>query len=389
MYTHINIAIHILYGFAGVNLLFAIAVYGIKLRNVRKHKNYERFHIKCKDYLVYIQANLEGEERLRVPPFRLKRSERDVLQERINEMIESFTGEQRDKLIDLCKQLGFIRFQLRQLRSRSYRHQIDAAYHLGCMRVKEAVPGLLELLGHHRLDSSLFVIARSIAKCARDDQDVKKMVRILLTHGKSFPELIVDIIEESSIDQSALFAEFIHDKDHAVMNIGLTGLKEYSNPNISAAIYLLIDSGNEDIQKKAIEIYLKSSVFFPRNVVNKLLKHPNADIRLMTVQVLSELNNPLYADEMETGLEDPDQRVVYASAMALIELGQEGMSIFCEAARDSRDKGRSTYLQDIIEEELQSLSTRLRPLDDVSRYNALKYTYEKTFGKNKRIYRVV
>jgi hypothetical protein len=389
VYTHINLAIHALYVLGALNLIFVIAIYGIKLRNIRNHNIYEQFNRKGKDYLIYIQANLESDERLRVPPIRLKTMESNALQNRLNDMIESFTGDQRYKLIDLCEQLGFIRFHLGRLHGRSYRAKIDAAYHLGCMRVKEAVPALLELLRHHKYNSSLFVIARAIAKCSRDEKDVKEMVRILLTQGKSFPDLIVDMIEEAQIDQTALFAEFIHEDQPAVIQIGLNGLKEYTNPKIAAAVYRLMDSSNEDIQRKAIEIYLKSSIFLPRNVLNKLLGHPNAEIRLETVRALSEFKNTVYAGVMQLCLQDPDPRVIYASAKGLIHLGQDGMSSFCEAARDSRDMGQGTYMQEIIEEELRTLSTRLHALDNLTRYNALMYTYEKTFGKNKRMYRVV
>lgn len=389
MYAHINVAIYIMYGLVLLNLIFALGIYVLKIRNVRNRKIYEHFNRKCKEYLIYIQANLESDERLRVPPFRMKRIEKNALQERLNDMIESFAGEQRYKLIDLCEQLGFIQTHLRRLHGGSYRRKIDAAYHLGCMRVQEAVPALLELLRDHRLDSSLFVIARAIAKCSRDDKDVKEMVRILLAHNKSFPDLAVDMIEEAQIDQGALFAEFIHNDHPAFINIGLTGFKEYSNPGIAAAVYRLMDSGDENIQKKAIEIYLKSSIFLPRNVVNKLLEYPDAEIRLKTIQVLSEFKNTVYIDAMQKCLKDQDQRVINAGAASLIQLGQDGISVFCEAARDSRDKGRGTYLQDIIDEELRSLSTRLHSLDNLTLYNDLMYTYEKTFGKHKRIYRVV
>ena len=79
------------------------------------------------------------------------------------------------------------------------RAKLDAAYHLGCMRVQEAAPALLEFLNEHKLNSSLFIVARAIAKCARDEQDIQQMVRALLKHNKRFYDLIVDIIEEADL----------------------------------------------------------------------------------------------------------------------------------------------------------------------------------------------
>jgi len=389
VYSHMTSAVYIVYGLIAVNLVFAVVLYGIKFRNVKQQKAHERFHKKFKDYLIYIQANIDSEERLRVPPGRMNRLEFNLLQERLNDMIESFAGEQREKLIDLCGQIGFPTYHLQRLRGRSYRRKIDAAYHLGCMRVKEAVPAMLELLRRHKADSSLFVIARAIAKCAQDPKDIKDMVHILLSKGRSIPDLIADMIEESSIDQTALFAQFIQSGQPELIRIGLVGLKAYTAPEMAAAVYRLMDSSNKEIERKSIEIYLNSTVFLPANVVNRLLGHADAEIRLLTVQALSEHRNSAYAGALRNGLKDPDPRVVHASANGLLRMGEKGMLLFCEAAKDSRDSGEGTVLQDMIEEELHSLSARTQNVNYLTQYNALLYAYERTFGKNKRIYRVV
>lgn len=373
----------------GLNLIFALAIYGLKIKNIRNKKIYDQFQWKFKDYLTYIQANIDSDERLRVPPLKMNPTESKALQDRLNDMVESFAGEQRQKLIDLCGELGFISYHLNRLGSGSYRIKIDAAYHLGCMRVKDAVPDLLELLRRHKLDSCLFIIARAIAKSARHERDVKEMVYILLKHQKGFHDLIVDMIEEAPIDQTALFTEFILDSNPALIQIGLTGLKEYTNPSAASAVHRLLGSRNEEIQRKAAEVYLKSSSILPRNVVSKLLGHAKADIRLLTVQALTDLRNGAYVPLLKQSLNDPDKQVVYASAMALTYQGQEGISALCEGALQARGKEQGEYIQGLIEEEINKLSDDLQDLDKLTRYNALRFTYEKTFDKNKRIYRVV
>lgn len=389
MFTNTDIAVTSLSVLAAANLMFIVVLYGIKIRNVRNRRIKERFQLKCKEYFIYVQSNVESGEPLRPPPFRMNRIERQTLQNWLNEMIENLAGDSRDKLIALCERIGFIDYHLHRLKSRSYRNHIDAAYHLGCMRVKEAAPDLLKLLENHKLDSSLFVVARAAAKCARTAEDVKTMVQSLLAHGKSYPDLIVDIIEECPLDMAALFTEFIQTDRADIVRVGLHGLKEAANPGAAAAVFRYTNSRDEPIQRKAIEIYLKSAVFFPKHVVRQWLDHPHADIRLMTIQALSELRSTTYAEMMLSSLEDRDDRIVHAGSKGLLRLGQEGMTLFCEAARENRDKGQGTYLQEIIEDELRSLSLQLHQVDCLTRYNALLYTYEKTFGKNKRIYRIV
>ncbi len=388
--TSINAAINILYILAAVNLIFMLVVYVQKFKNVREMQASERFQSKFKDYLVYIQAHVHSEERLRLPNVQVSKTDRQFLQERLNDMIESFTDvRQRQKLTLLCEDLGFIRYHLQRLDGRSYRAKVDAAYHLGCMRVGEAIPSLLKMLRQHKHDSALFVIARAVAKCARDEHDVKQMVRSLLKHEKGFYDLLVDIIQESTIDPYALFAEFVHDEHPTMIMVGLTGLREYSSPSVASTAYQLIEHENEQIQVRAVELYLNSSHFIPKHVVNRLLQHRNGDIRLLTIQAIAAFRNASYGSTLKESLKDQDKRVVYASAIGLIDLGQPGIAALCTGALELWGEPQGECIQGIIEEELKRLSTELHDLDMLTRYNALLYAYEKTLGKQKRIHRVV
>lgn len=389
MYTDISIAIYAIYVLILMNIIFAIVIYGLKIRNMRYRKVYEQFNVKFKDYLTYIQTNIESDEPLRVPPVKMNQIESEALQDRLNDMIEAFTGEQRQKLIDLCEDLGFISYHMDRLKSSSYQKKIDAAYHLGCMRASSAVPALLEFLRSHRLNSSLFVIARAIAKSSSNKHEIKEMTQILLTHKKGFHDLIVDMIEESPLDHVELFNEWIHKGEPEFVHIGLTGLKEYNDPTVVSAVYRLMDSKNPAIQEKAIKVYLQSNQMLPKHVVGKLLEHTNADIRLLTIQAASELKNGVYADLLKKTLGDVDQRVIYASVKGLTHLGEEGMTALCEGAFAMREKAHGPYIQSLIEEEIKRLSAKLHDLDDLTRYNTLRYAYEKTFGNPKKIYRVV
>ncbi len=62
--------------------------------------------------------------------------------------------------------------------------RIAAAYRLGVMRTEETVPELLKLLDKEKFGSSLFVIARSVAKSAAVIPHLKEMVNILAKHRK-------------------------------------------------------------------------------------------------------------------------------------------------------------------------------------------------------------
>lgn len=389
VYINLEVAIKFLYVLILLNVAFAVVVYALKIKKLNRVRMERRFELKSKDYLTYVLSHIEDKEPLNAPPFSLNKVEREIMQERLNEMIESFTGTSREKCMALGERLGLVQLQLNRLKKGSYAVKIDAAYHLGCMRVQEAVPDLLKLLQKHKLNSSLFVIARSIAKCARDEQDIKEMLRIVLKHNKGFYDLLADMIKEANVDYGALFTAFIQGENHEFIHIGLRGLKDYTEPTAASVVYRLLDSPDPTIQHKAVEIYLKSVHFIPRNVVQKLLKHPVDEVRILAIQAIADLKLATYIDVMRSALLDQSMRVSDASAKGLLLLGEEGIAELCSVASEARRSGQGEYLQKLIEEQIESLSLQRHDLDRLTRYNSLVYHYEKTFGKSKRIYRVV
>lgn len=389
MYTSFNIAWNVVYILLGVNILLTLIVYGVKWRNIKKEKAIKRFSDKYGDYLAYIQANMESEERLRVPSGKLKRTEYAVLQERLDDMIESITGSDRQKLVQLCVDLGLVSYHLKRLNSGAYRKKLDAAYHLGCMRVQEAVPALLSFLRQHPFDSSLFVIARAIAKCAKEKREIKEMVQILLQHQRNFHPLLVDIIKESALDHSALFSEFIKAKNADLVKLGLIGLKDYNEPTAASAVYQWINAADEEIQVNAVDVYLKSSHLLPRNIVDRLMNHQNPEIRLLTAEALGHLTSEAYVGILQEGLTDVDGQVVYASAKSLLNYGQEGISVLCRAASEARGNEHGEWIHTIIQEEMNRLAEQVHDVQKLAQYNLFVFTYAKFFGKNEAYNRVV
>jgi hypothetical protein len=389
VYTNLDTAIKALYVIVAFNLLFIALIYAIKLRTIKRRKLYDKFQTKFKDYLTYVQANLDDAEPLRSPPWAMNRVEMEAMQERLNDMMDIFSGEQRQKLIRLCEELGFVKRQLERLNSRSYRVKLDAAYHLGCMRVQEAAPAILDMLKEHPLNSALFVVARALAKCSRSRQDLEAMVQQLLAHNRGYYELIASIIADSDVDTVSLYTEYVNHEQPAYIRIGLIGLNEYTDPAAASAVYRLLDSEHEDIQAKAAAVYLNSSRLLPKNVVGKLLSHTNLDIRRLTIEALASFKHAAYVELMKAGLADDEQRVVYTYAKGLLSMGEEGMAALCESAAAVQGTERGKFIQQLIDEELRHLSMQLHHLDKLAQYNLLMYTYDKTLRKNTRIYRVV
>lgn len=389
MYSNLDIAITFLYILLLLNVLFAALVYGVKLRRLARARAQQRFEERARDYRSYILVHMEGEEPLLAPPFTMNRAEQEAMQAWLNDMIEGLSGIPRERCIELCRRMGRADHYLDRLRTGSYGARLDAAYHLGCMRVQEAVPPLLQLLRSHPRNSAFFVIARAIAKCARSKQDIHEMVQIALKHNKGFYELLVDMVKEADIDHGALFAEYIQREDKALIQIGLCGLKAASEPRAASAVYRLLDSSDSAISALAAAIYLRSVHFIPRHAVHKLLRHPLEEIRLLAAEGIADLKLVSYAEALRQGVGDDSRRVAYASASGLLRLGEQGIIQLCAAAVDASGTTRGDELNQWIQDELRSLSGLQHDLEQLSRYNSLAYHYGKAAGVKQPIYRVV
>jgi hypothetical protein len=112
-------------------------------------------------------------------------------------------------------------------------------------------------------------------------------------------------------------------------------------------------------------------------------------VRVLTLQAIADLKLATYIDVMRNALLDESMRVSEAGAKGLLLLGEAGIAELCGVAAEARRSEQGEYLHMLIEELIRSLSLQLHDLDRLTRYNSLVYHYEKTFGKYKRIYRVV
>lgn len=380
----------ILYVLIAVNVGFAAAIYMMKLKHIRRRHAVERFQRRYSDYLTYIHANVESADDLRPPPHRMHRSDIDALQAKLNDMIESFVGEPRRKLLRLCEQLGFIRYHLKRLHSRTtYGNKIDSVYHLGCMRVEAAVPAMLDLLRKHRNDPTMFIIARALAKCAKDDESIHEMVRILLDKGVEAPELMADMIEEADIDPTTIYLEYLDRDEAAYYMIGLAGLKDHIIPGMTEKVFPFLDAEQSSVRQDAVEIYLKSAAILPQDALLKLLNHECEHVRLATFRHLGQWRNRIPVRLLVNGLHDGSRQIVHACALEFMQMGEEGIQSLCQAAVHMDKDTSGAYLRAIIEEEIRMLSDRLHSVPDLVRYNTLKYEYEKAYGLNKQLHDAV
>ena len=99
--------------------------------------------------------------------------------------------------------------ELARLKSRFSVRKTKAAYRLGTMRSRRAAPALLEELRKQPFGSSLFIVARSLALCARSTDDLEMVVTQIVKHRKSVNEITAAILEEVGGDQTDLMERLL------------------------------------------------------------------------------------------------------------------------------------------------------------------------------------
>lgn len=107
------------------------------------------------------------------------------------------------------------------------------------------------MLERSKYNPSVFITARSIAKCADKLEHLREMVQLLVRYRESFHELVVDIIKESEMDCTPLMMEFLDKEDRDLVSIALVGLPSYVIPSLVPILYRLMESGNKEIRIKA------------------------------------------------------------------------------------------------------------------------------------------
>jgi HEAT repeat protein len=344
----------------------------LRIRRQREKLWADYYLDKNREYLAYVSAHIVEEDRLRPPAAPLSKHELRVIGGKLSEWIEALDGAQRDKLVELCRDLGLVDMELKRLRSFWRWQRIDAAFRLGTMRAREALPGLHKLLEKEAHDASAFVAARAIAKCAASLDDLKRMtVHMLKTAGDS-AELLADILAASTLDVKPLFEELLQSEDIASQRLALTGLFGQNRPVSPELFQHLVRSEDIGISRLAVRLLLRQPQALTGAELRTLADHPDGEIRAEVARSIGELGDPSGVSLLRELLGDESWLVRYFSARALIALDEPGFAALCEEAakRESSASGRAAW--DAIHEELSRADPAAADVPETLRLNRLK-----------------
>lgn len=384
MQTPLAMAIVFLYALCGLTVLGLIVLFALKLRNISVENATRRCLEKYRDYFVYLQAHGEEEERLQMPHGELTKKEKQIIQKKLFELMERFTGIHRKKLMMLCEDMGLVELDIQRLNGWWKWTRVDAAYNLGIMRAKRAVPNLMTLLQKNANDTSVFIIARAIAKCARNTEDLREMTCHVVSAKKNVHQLIVDIISESQVDTAPLFAQLLQESDAELVKIGLIGYAVHAQPEMEPTLSRLVQSPDKEVRIKAVKLMCRDVRYLNEQTISHFLNHEDWEIRAMMAKAIGSLQLSPYIPALKHAVGDASWWVRHHGARSLAQLEVDGFAALCEILREERSGEKSEMAHQVIQEALekdkQVLGTATAT-EKLLQYNQKLHLYRKSYRK--------
>ncbi|UNK20326.1 HEAT repeat domain-containing protein [Paenibacillus sp. N3/727] len=388
MFSNLALAYMFIYVCLGLIALGIILLFQMKIKHNAEQKQSELYQEKHRDYFMYVQAHLHDDVSLELPPGNLKALERRVIQDKFMEWIEQFKGEAQTKLIGLCKEAGFVEFEIRALGSFRYSRRIEAAYRLGVMRAEEAVPALEVLLDRTKYGPSTIIISRAIAKSADRPDQIRAMLSKLLSYEKAIHHMAADILLETRLDSAGLMRKLLDDPNPGLVKVALVAMWGQAVPAVVPALDRLVGSERKDVRAEAVKLYLSSNPVLKDETIAQLMNDGEWEVRAAAAKALGPLHAAGSIPLLSAALQDENWHVRNNSAESLSLLGEQGFDVLCQAALTRTGAARETALNRI--ERIMAKESDHEAVDQMVAFNKKKLLYESYFGvqPNKRTVQV-
>lgn len=378
MFLNLEMAYIFIYVCLGLIVTGMILLFQMKIKHNAEQRDVERYTKKHHDYFMYVQSHLHDDVKLELPPGKLTSVERRVIQMKCMEWIEQFKGDAREKLLQLCRDAGFVEEDIRALSSLRKDRRIEAAYRLGGMRVEEAVPQLQELMNRTKYGPMTIIIARAIAKSAAQSQQIRDMLVKLLSYDKAVHHLAADILLETRLDSASLMRKLLDDPDPGLVKISLVAMWGQAIPAVVPTLGRLVGSEEKDVRAEAVKLYLSSNPSLKDDTIVMLMNDHEWEVRAAAAKALGHLHAAGSIPLLSSALQDENWHVRNNSAESLAMLGEQGFETLCQAALTGEGPARETALYRI--EQIMSKEGEYEQVEQMVAFNKRKLVYERYFG---------
>lgn len=320
-----------------VVLTFALVLYVISLRiafNAGQKLRKKQFEIWENLTLKYLSGEVSSEEIGKA----VKTKYFNLFAEFMEKYLETLRGEDFQNLTHLLKEMGLFDYNLKRLGSRKRWHRVYAAFFLGLLRDKEAVPALQKGLKERDYLMS-FACATALAKSGqkehlevtlslltqRKDLGPDKAAEVLLEFGNGICSELVSILNRVNIDSKWKY-----------LIIDLLGYWQYleSGPTL---LKLLNASKDSQMKIRSIKALGEMSYLESAPALAVHLDDENWQIRSEAARALGKIGASEYSDKMLKSLADKNWWVRYNAARALASFGEEGTALLKKMTKQEKD----------------------------------------------------
>ncbi len=324
-------------------LLLYVILLKIAFRSRQKSKK-RQFEIWENLVLEYLSGEVNSEriaKEVRTKHFSL-------FSEFMEKYLETLKGEDFQNLTHLLKEMGLFDYNLKRMGSRKRWHRVYAAFFLGLLRDKEAVPALQKGLKDRDYLMS-FASASGLAKSGqkehleetlslltqRKDLGPDKAAEVLLEFGNGICSELVSILNRGNIDNKwkCLIIDLLgywHD-----LEAGPVLLK------------ILRTSKDSEMRVRSIRSLGEMPYVEAAQALSNCLDGDNDLIRAEAARTLGRIGASQYSGKMARFLGDRNWSVRYNTAQALASFGEEGMALLrkmAEEADNSDVRGISAHV---------------------------------------------
>ena len=324
-------------------LLLYVILLKIAFRSRQKSKK-RQFEIWENLVLEYLSGEVSSEriaKEVRTKHFSL-------FSEFMEKYLETLKGEDFQNLTHLLKEMGLFDYNLKRMGSRKRWHRVYAAFFLGLLRDKEAVPALQKGLKDRDYLMS-FASASGLAKSGqkehleetlslltqRKDLGPDKAAEVLLEFGNGICSELVSILNRGNIDNKwkCLIIDLLgywHD-----LEAGPVLLK------------ILRTSKDSEMRVRSIRSLGEMPYVEAAQALSNCLDGDNDLIRAEAARTLGRIGASQYSGKMARFLGDRNWSVRYNTAQALASFGEEGMALLrkmAEEADNSDVRGISAHV---------------------------------------------
>lgn len=331
-------------------LTFVLVLYVISLRiafNTGQKLRKKQFEIWENLILEYLSEDASSEKIGKV----VKTKYFGLFSEFMEKYLETLKGEDFESLTHLLKEMGLFDYNLKRLGSGKRWHRVYAAFFLGLMRDKEAIPALGK--GVEDKDSLVsFVCATAFAKIG-EKRHLKETLLILTRRKDLRPDRAAGVLLEfgsgACAELGLLLGNESVTRQWKYLIIDLLGYWQHLEAG-PMLLELLQVSDDRQMKMRCIKALGEMSYLDSAFTLASYLDDQDYLARLEAVKALGRIGIWDYSAKMTRCLSDENWHVRYHTAQALAAIGKEGVAVLEETARQQTSSDAQRIASHVLSE---------------------------------------